>query len=107
MSMQVIALTSANERAMQAVAAQLLGAATTGQLRLSVLVGVKTAHEAAAVFQGGGELWRIGPDNGKPELDPLVDRAIDDTAPGRMASEVAQGLRRFMTRAAIAERRAA
>lgn len=107
MSMQVIALTSANEDAMAAVASQIAASASAGQLRLSVLVGVRNAHEAQAVFQGGGELWRIGQDDSTPELDPLVDRAIDDSAPARMATEVAQGLRRFITRAAIAEGRAA
>lgn len=107
MSMQVIALTSANEPAMQAVATQLLTAASTGQLRLSVLVGVNDAHQAGAAFSGHGELWRIGADESKPELDPLVDRAIDDSTPDRLAIETAQALRRFMTKAGVAERRVA
>jgi hypothetical protein len=107
MSMKVIALTSANEAAMQSVATQLLQAATAGQLRLSVMVGIKTADEAQAIFHGQGELWRVGEDDSKPELDALVDRAIDDSAPARMAAETAQALRRFVTRADLAGMRAA
>lgn len=99
MSMRVIALTSANEAAMQAVASQLLRAASTAQLPLSVMVGVKNAEEAQAVFSGAGELWRVGLDSGKPELDALVDRDICDASPVRLASETAQALRCFVTRA--------
>jgi hypothetical protein len=95
MGMQVIALTSANEAAMQAVATQLLETASAGQLQLSVLVGINSAQEAQAVFQGKGELWRVGLDSSKPELDELVDRTISATR-GRMAVDTARELRRFM-----------
>ena len=105
MSMKVIALTSANEHAMQSVATQLLQAATAGQLQLSVMVGVKDAGEAQAIFAGKGELWRIGDDETKPELDALIDRAIDDSTPARLASDTAQALRRFMGRTNASERR--
>src|SRR5205085_3692218 len=96
---------SANEAVMQAVAGQLLQAAHEGQLQLSVLVGVKDAHEAAAVYAGGGELWRIGEDESKPELDAMVDRAIDDSSPARTATETAIALRRFVTKRHIADNR--
>jgi hypothetical protein len=105
MSMRVIALTSANEPAMQAVATQLLQASTDGGLQLSVIVGVKDAHEAQAIYGDGGELWRIGDDETKPELDTLIDRAIDDSSPARVATETAQALRRFMTKMHIAHGR--
>jgi hypothetical protein len=94
MGMKVIALTSANEAAMQAVATQLLETAHAGQLQLSVMVGITCAQEAQAVFQGKGELWRVGLDSGKPELDDLVDRTISATR-GRMAIDTARELRRF------------
>jgi hypothetical protein len=102
MSMKVIALTSANEAAMQAVATQLLQAATAGRLQLSVLVGVTDAHEASAVYASGGELWRVGEDESKPELDAMIDRAIDDSSPDRLAAETATALRRFCTKQHIA-----
>jgi hypothetical protein len=102
MSMRVIALTSANEPAMQAVATQLLQASTDGGLQLSVIVGVNDAHEAQAIYCGGGELWRIGDDDTKPELDALIDRAIDDSSPARAAAETATALRRFCTKQHIA-----
>lgn len=104
--MRVIALTSANEAAMHAVASQLLQAASTGQLPLSVMVGVKNAEEAQAIFSGAGELWRVGLDSGKPELDALVDRDISDMSPVRLATETAQALRRFVTRGNLQARRA-
>jgi hypothetical protein len=97
MRMKVIALTSANEPAMQAVATQLLEAAHAGQLPLSVMVGVKSAQEAQAVFQGHGELWRIGHDGSKPDLDVLVDRIIPDGAADRMAIATARALRHFVS----------
>jgi len=102
MSMRVIALTSANETAMQAVATQLLQAASDGKLLLHVVIGVKDAHEAQAVYCGGGELWRIGEDDSTPELDALIDRAIDDSSPGRMAVETSIALRRCFEKVNVA-----
>lgn len=98
MSLRVIALTGANQAALSAVATQLLQAASAGSLSISVMPGVATADEAAAIFNGRGELWRVGEDESKPELDYLVDRAIDDSSPARMAVETAQALRRFLTK---------
>lgn len=107
MSMRTIALTGANEPAMQSVAEQLLESAAAGGFQLSVLIGIKDANEATAVCHSHGELWRVGDDDSKPELDALVDRAIDDSAPGRTAIEAAQALRRFMTKADVQDVRAA
>jgi hypothetical protein len=96
--MKIIALTSANETAMAAVAEQLLSASCQRSLRLSVLLGVKDAHQAQAVFTGPdrGELWRIGEDSTHPELDALIDCQIDDSAPLHMARQVRQAVERFL-----------
>lgn len=98
--MQVIALTSANEAAMSAVAEQLLAAASAQQLQLSVMVGIEDAFGAEAVFTGLGELWRIGVDESKPELDDLVDRWINDEAIAALPAIVDQELARFLQRMA-------
>lgn len=100
--MKIIALTSANEPAMSAACKQLLAAATHHRLQLSVLLGVKTALEAQAVYADSGELWRIGVDDSKPELDTLIDRAVDDSSPERMAREVDQALQRFLNKTVVA-----
>jgi hypothetical protein len=100
--MKTIALTSANEPAMEAVAHQLLAASMAQDKPLHVILGVDTAFQAQVVYSGGGEIWRIGQDDSRPELDALIDRAIDDSAPARMAHEVDQALHRFLNKKAIA-----
>lgn len=94
--MKIIALTSANEEAMAAVASQLLSTSARRRLPLSVMVGVKDAHQAQAVFAGRGELWRIGEDETHPELDTLIDCQIPDNAPLLMARHVDKNVGRFM-----------
>lgn len=100
--MKIIALTSANEAAMAQAAEQLLEAIADGQLQLSVSVGITDAHAASAVYSGGGELWRIGEDDQRPELDALVDRTIDDTTPARLAHDIGQALGRFVGKLQVA-----
>lgn len=100
--MRMIALTSADESAMQAVAMQLLHAATARSLALGVLIGIKTRQEADALYSQGGELWRIGHETGRPELDTLVDRALDATTPGRLVGEVDQALAHFLGKRRVA-----
>lgn len=100
--MMIIALTSANEAAMSAVADQLLAASTKRRLQLSVLIGVKDAQEAQAVYAGHGELWRVGEDSTHPELDMLIDREIDDTEAGVMHCEVNQALEQFLGKTRVA-----
>lgn len=99
--MKIIALTSANEAAMAQVAEQLLAASKKHDAALSVLVGIKDAHEAQAVYSQAGELWRIGEDDSHPELDTLIDCQIDDTAPLHMARRVDQALHRFLNKKVI------
>jgi hypothetical protein len=100
--MKIIALTSANEATMAAVAEQLLTASSEGALKLSVLLGIQNAHEAQAVYADSGELWRIGEDNTHPELDTLLDCQINDNAPLLMARQVDQQLLRFLTKTRVA-----
>jgi hypothetical protein len=100
--MNMIALTSANEAAMTAVATQLIRASGAAPFPLALMVGIKDAQEAQAIYSGGGELWRVGEDDTRPELDALVDRAIDDSSPDRMAREVDQALQRFLGKTRVA-----
>jgi hypothetical protein len=100
--MQVIALTSASEAAAAQAAEQLLLAAHDVQLQLTVMPYVTEAAQATSVYCGGGELWRIGHDETKPELDPLVDRWIDDSTADKMRAGVDKALREFLQKKAIA-----
>ncbi len=99
--MKIIALTSANEDAMAAVAEQLLRRQHAVAPPLSVLVGIDNAHQAQAVCTPSCELWRIGEDETHPELDALIDCQIDDSAPLLMARQVDQQLRRFLTKTRV------
>lgn len=100
--MNYIALTGANEATLSAVAEQLIRASGARPFPLALMVGVKDAQGAQAIYAGGGELWRIGQDANTPELDYLVDRTIDDTAPAHMAHEVNQALHGFLNKTVIA-----
>jgi hypothetical protein len=102
MQVRTIALTSASDAAISAVTHQLLAAAAGQQLRLNVLQGVKTALEAQAVYMEGGELWRIGDDEDKPELDALVDRNLDDVTPEVLANETAWAWTEFVNKTRVA-----
>jgi hypothetical protein len=56
----------------------------------AVLQGVKSAHEAAAVYANHGELWCIGEQPASDELVALVDRTIDDSTPELLAAACAR-----------------
>ena len=99
--MKVIALTSADENTMAAVAEQLVAASADRGLQLSVLIGIRDAHEAQAVYATHGELWRIGTDDSKPELDALVDRTLSDTHFQRLPHHVEHALERFLNKTRI------
>ena len=96
--MRTIALTSANEAAMAQVAEQLLAAVTRQGIELSIAPGVVDAAQAQIVYSHGGELWRIGHDEGHPELDLLVDRWIRDETPGHLAHDADLALQHFLAR---------
>lgn len=100
--MKIIALTSANEAAMAAVAEHVLAAAQAQGLQLTVSVGIQDAHAAQAVYREGGELWRIGEDDSRPELDALVDRVISDAGPFKMREDVEKALSRFLGKTRVA-----
>jgi hypothetical protein len=101
--MKIIALTSADEAAMAAVAEQLLNASRTRALNLSVLIGIDNAHQAQAVYAENGELWRIGDDDTRPELDVLVDREIvNHPQPAHLEILIDQALQRFLGKTRVA-----
>lgn len=100
--MKIIALTGASAITLQLVHAQLLQAITHAGVRASVLADVRTAHEAQAVYGEGGELWRVGDDDTKPELDVLVDRTLPDDSPERLIDATRQALHRFLSKTNIA-----
>jgi hypothetical protein len=97
-----IALTSANEPAMSAVAEQLIRASARAPFPLALMVGVRDAQAAQAIYADGGELWRIGDDDSRPELDALVDRTINDSEPELMARQVNVALDRFLGKVRVA-----
>ncbi len=100
--MKVIALTGANPITLHQVHTQLLQAITHAGVRASVLADVRNAHEAQAVYGEGGELWRVGDDDTKPELDVLIDRTLPDATPERLADATRQALHRFLNKTNIA-----
>lgn len=100
--MRMIALTSAGEATMATAAEHLLARITARGIAAAVTVGISTAHEAQAVYAEHGEIWRIGDDSTRPELDALVDRAIDDSTPARMLSELDAALHRFCSKTQVA-----
>lgn len=101
MSVIPIALTSANESAMKAAAEALLTAAAARKVQIAVVVGVDTALDAEAVYRSSGELWRIGADETRPELDFLVDRWLEGN-PGTIRHDVHHALDQFLCKPRIA-----
>lgn len=75
--LRAIALTGRDSTAMAIVAQQLTLRSTERNLGLSLYLDVREVAEANAVYTAGGELWRIGYDLTRPELDNLVDRQIE------------------------------
>lgn len=74
--LRAIALTGRDAAAMATVAQQLTLRSTERNLGLSLYLDVRDVNEANAVYTAGGELWRVGYDLTRPELDKLVDRLI-------------------------------
>lgn len=100
MHAQHIALTSANEQTMATVAEYLIARATRECVPIVVHIGVNNAFDAQAIYVTAGELWRIGEDDSRPELDVLIDRAIVDGP--RLIANVDEALHRFLNKTAIA-----
>ena len=75
--LRAIALTGRDSSAMAAVAQQLTLRSTERGLGLSLYLDVREVSEANAVFTAGGELWRIGQDLTRTDLDKLIDRQIE------------------------------
>jgi hypothetical protein len=97
--MKTIALTGSNDIAVAKVAQLLIDASRTGGFPLQVHVGVDDAHQAATITASApnSEIWRVGFDSTRPELDPLVDRMITDAGPfADTAADTARALRAFM-----------
>lgn len=75
--LRAIALTGRDSNAMVIAAQQLMLRSTERRLGLSLYLDVREVAEANAVYTAGGELWRIGQDQTRPELDLLIDRQIE------------------------------
>lgn len=97
--MKIIALTGADHDAMSRVQERILE--TTAPARVSVIRGVNTAHEANLVYSSDGELWRIGLDSSRPELDALVDRHIQADE-GHLIAQVDRCIAEFLRKQVIA-----
>jgi hypothetical protein len=80
--MNVIGLTGANMRAMADVAEQLLALTAAARIAVSVILYVEDVDQVRILRAnnlGLTEIWRIGRDRTRPELDLLLDAHIDDS----------------------------
>jgi hypothetical protein len=73
----MIGLTGRELANQEIVAAQLLARVTDRNLPVSVCLGVVTREHAHVIYSHGGEVWRVGQDLTRPELEAHVDREID------------------------------
>lgn len=106
--LRAIALTGRDSTAMAAVAQLLTLRSTERSLGLSLYLDVSDVAEANAVYTAGGELWRIGYDLTRPELDPLIDRQIESaTDEETLHAQVDYGLGLFLAAAAYSSGNAA
>ena len=80
MTARFIGLTGREPLHMGLVAHRLLELVTDKQLQIPILIGVTSLEEAAQMTSDDGELWRVGFDLTRPELDSLIDRQIDTAA---------------------------
>jgi hypothetical protein len=101
--MNTIALTGANEPTMNRVADLLRKACDTAGMKIDVRVGINDAHQASLVYQQHptSELWRVGADDNRPELDYLVDRWIDDVTPQDLAISTSRALSQYVNKTRI------
>ena len=75
--MKAIGLTG-NENENQAiVAAQLLDRLTQRGLGVSICIGITAIEHAHLIHDAGGEIWRVGNDASRPDLNSHVDRVVD------------------------------
>lgn len=79
-ALHAIGLTGREPEAMLAVGSHLQQTAQAHDIPLQVFSGVCNPEEAAVVVGAGGELWRVGFDPGRPELDAFIDRQLDTTS---------------------------
>lgn len=100
--MNFIALTGCNARAMADVAEHLLARVTDQGLAVAIFLYVDKPTMVEALRNnnpdGVGELWRVGPDPGRPGISHLVDAWISDTNPTVTAEETEGQLKRFAFR---------
>ncbi len=75
--MNAIALTGRDRDAMDTVAQLLTTRITAKDLKTSLYLDVRSLAEAEAIYCAGGELWRVGHDLTRPEIDGHIDRQID------------------------------
>jgi len=75
--MSCIALTGRDRPAMNAVAELLTARISVKGLAVTLFLDVRDAGEAQAIQRKGSELWRVGQDLTRPDLDQLVARHID------------------------------
>lgn len=97
-----IALTGADEGAMTTVTAHLTGLIAERGNSIVVLMGVRNAHEANAVYANHGELWQVGDEPSSDELGPLVDRTITGSTPEHLRICTRQALDGFTGKTRVA-----
>lgn len=67
-------------------------------LQISIFIGLETAADAENFGHVSAEIWRIGADESRPELDFLIDRWIDGDTPEQLHAELDKALRAFLAK---------
>lgn len=99
--MNVLGLTGRNMEAMADVAEVLLQHVTNSGHSVAICLYIENAAQAVALRRnaiGLSEIWRIGPDASRPDLDEarLIEATLDDSDPARLRELALQHLTRFL-----------
>lgn len=99
--MNVIGLTGRNMQSMADVAEQLLAGVTASGHQVAICLYIEDVVQAVALRRnaiGFTEIWRIGQDWTRPDLDraQLVDCTLCDTDPAQLREQVSQRLQRLL-----------
>jgi hypothetical protein len=97
-----IGLTGTNMQAMADVAEQLLELTTAGGHAFAIFLYIENVAQANAIRRnhiGLTEIWRIGRDTTRPDLDRhrMVECTLDDSDPAQLRAEVELYLTRLVT----------
>lgn len=100
--MNAIGLTGANPATLEAAAAVLLSIITDAGQPVTLFLHIEDVLQATALRRntlGLTEIWRIGADTTRPDLDAarMVHETVDDSDPRGMRLQLYLNLCRFLT----------